>query len=206
MKTLKNWTLAGQYADRVELLVDEQHLFCLYVLESNLFRVLIKRHGELALDRTWSIAPQEDVPWEGRDRLSVAGFGLPGYQLGQQADSLTVATPQLRVTIHQPLWLEWEYCNAAGEWLPLAADRPTSAYLLNAHGDGVAHYQRRHQGERYYGLGEKRAIWSVPAAALKCVTWTRWVTTPPAPIRFISISRLPSRAGKRSALACFMTT
>ena len=109
MKTLKNWTLAGQYADRVELLVDEQHLFCLYVLESNLFRVLIKRHGELALDRTWSIAPQEDVPWEGRDRLSVAGFGLPGYQLGQQADSLTVATPQLRVTIHQPLWLEWAW-------------------------------------------------------------------------------------------------
>lgn len=77
MKTLKNWTLAGQYADRIELLVDERHLFCLYVLENHLCRVLIKRSGELALDRTWSIAPQTDVPWEGRDRLSVAGFSLP---------------------------------------------------------------------------------------------------------------------------------
>lgn len=65
MKTLKNWTLAAQHADHVELLVDERHRFCLYVLENDLFRVLIKREGELALDRTWSIAPQEDVPWEG---------------------------------------------------------------------------------------------------------------------------------------------
>jgi alpha-glucosidase len=29
------------------------------VLEENLFRVLIKRKGELALDRTWSIAPSK---------------------------------------------------------------------------------------------------------------------------------------------------
>lgn len=155
MKTLKNWTLAAQHADHVELLVDERHRFCLYVLEDGLFRVLIKREGELALDRTWSIAPQEDVPWEGRDRLSVAGFSLPGYQLRQEGERLMVSTPLLRVTVHQPLWLEWEYCNAAGEWRPLAADRPTSAYLLNAHGDGVAHYQRRFADERYYGLGEK---------------------------------------------------
>lgn len=68
---------------------------------------------------------------------------------------MVVSTPLLRVTVHQPLWLAWEYCNAAGEWRPLAADRPTSAYLLNAHGDGVAHYQRRFADERYYGLGEK---------------------------------------------------
>ncbi|BEM83728.1 alpha-glucosidase [Serratia marcescens] len=155
MKTLKNWTLAAQHADHVELLVDERHRFSLYVLENDLFRVLIKREGELALDRTWSIAPQEDVPWEGRDRLSVAGFSLPGYQLRQEGDRLVVSTPRLRVTVHQPLWLEWAYCNAAGEWRPLAADRPTSAYLLNAHGDGVAHYQRRFADERYYGLGEK---------------------------------------------------
>ncbi|WP_373365680.1 hypothetical protein, partial [Serratia marcescens] len=60
MKTLKNWTLAAQYADHVELLVDERHRFCLYVLEDGLFRVLIKRDGELALDRTWSIAPRPE--------------------------------------------------------------------------------------------------------------------------------------------------
>lgn len=49
MKTLKNWTLDKQSATHLELVVDEQHRLCLYVLEENLFRVLIKRKGELAL-------------------------------------------------------------------------------------------------------------------------------------------------------------
>ena len=155
MKTLKNWTLAGKYADRIELQVDGRHLFCLYVLEESMFRILIKRNGELALDRTWSIAPQEDVPWEGRDRLSVEGFSLPGYHLETYADRLIISSQHLRVTVHQPLWLAWEYLDADNQWRPLAEDRRTSAYLLNAHGDGVAHYQRRFADDRYYGLGEK---------------------------------------------------
>ena len=62
MKTLKNWTLQKQAAHHIELLVDGQHTLCLYVLEKTLFRVLLKRKGELALDRTWSIAPTQDVP------------------------------------------------------------------------------------------------------------------------------------------------
>ena len=45
MKTLKNWTLDTQSANHLELLVDSQHRLCLYVLEENLFRVLIKRKG-----------------------------------------------------------------------------------------------------------------------------------------------------------------
>jgi alpha-glucosidase len=155
MKTLKNWTVDTQSANHLELLVDNQHRLCLYVLEENLFRVLIKRKGELALDRTWSIAPEQDVPWEGRRRDDLSGFTCPAWTLTQQDDTLTVATEQLRVTVHQPLWLEWHYRNDAGEWQPLVNDRPTSAYLLNAHGDGVAHYLSRRKDERFYGLGEK---------------------------------------------------
>ena len=155
MKTLKNWTIDTQSANHLELLVDNQHRLCLYVLEENLFRVLIKRKGQLALDRTWSIAPEQDVPWEGRRRDDVSGFTCPAWTLTQQGDALTVATEQLRVTVHQPLWLEWHYRNEAGEWQPLVNDRPTSAYLLNAHGDGVAHYLSRRKDERFYGLGEK---------------------------------------------------
>ncbi|MCK3229807.1 alpha-glucosidase, partial [Escherichia coli] len=49
----------------------------------------------------------------------------------------------------------WSYRDEAGEWQPLANDRPTSAYLANAHGDGVAHYLSRRKDERFYGLGEK---------------------------------------------------
>jgi hypothetical protein len=65
-------------------------------------------------------------------------LSCPAWTLTQQDDTLTIATEQLRVTVHQPLWLEWHYRDDAGEWQPLVNDRPTSAYLLNAHGDGVA--------------------------------------------------------------------
>ncbi|EKN3951487.1 glycoside hydrolase family 31 protein [Yersinia enterocolitica] len=155
MKTLKNWLLINEYPDHLELLVDDRHIFCLYVLEPSLCRVLIKRNGELALNRTWSIAPEGDVPWSGRDRLSLAGFSMPGYQLEHHEDKLMVTTDCLRITIHQPLYLEWEYKNQHGEWQPLAADRPTSAYLLSPQGEAIAHYQRRYPNEQYYGLGEK---------------------------------------------------
>ena len=77
MKTLKHWELAGQDEAGVDLRVDGKHLFSLRVLEQGLIRVFIQRNGELALDRTWSIAPQNDAPWEGRDRLSTEGFSVP---------------------------------------------------------------------------------------------------------------------------------
>ncbi|MCE0826567.1 glycoside hydrolase family 31 protein [Buttiauxella sp. A2-C2_NF] len=155
MKTLKTWTLLKSDANHVELSVDGKHRLNLFVLEQGMFRVLIKRENKLALNRTWSIAPESDVPWEGRDRESLQGFTLPGFSIEELNETLRVSTDKLRVTVHQPLWLEWEYKNENGEWQMLASDRPTSAYLLNAHGDGVAHYQRRYKEEQYYGLGEK---------------------------------------------------
>lgn len=79
MKTLKNWVFRHQSADHVELLVDDKHVFRLYVLEPMLARVLVKQHGELKLNRTWSIAPQQDVPWQGRSRESSDGFSLPVF-------------------------------------------------------------------------------------------------------------------------------
>ncbi|MEG2112739.1 MAG: alpha-glucosidase domain-containing protein, partial [Hafnia sp.] len=97
MKTLKNWVLNHQAADHVELKVDDQHLFRIYVLESGLFRVLIKQRGELALNRTWSIAPQADVPWEGRDRESTEGFTLPAFELEQTDNGLRISTDRMRV-------------------------------------------------------------------------------------------------------------
>ena len=95
MKTLKSWTVDKQSANHLELVVDTQHRLCLYVLEENLFRVLIKRKGELALDRTWSIAPEQDVPWEGRRRDDLSGFTCPAWTLTQQDDTVTVGIEQV---------------------------------------------------------------------------------------------------------------
>ncbi|NCH58885.1 TIM-barrel domain-containing protein [Cronobacter dublinensis] len=155
MKTLKHWKLTHHDDHHVELKVDDAHTLCLWVLEPGLFRVAVKRRGAYALKRTWSIAPENDVPWEGRARDSLAGFSLPGFTLEETPERLTISSERLRVTVHQPLWLEWHYRDDRGHWQFLTSDRPTSAYLLNAHGDGVAHYQRREKDDRYYGLGEK---------------------------------------------------
>ncbi|EKS1843833.1 glycoside hydrolase family 31 protein [Cronobacter muytjensii] len=155
MKTLKHWRFTHSDDHHVELTVDDAHTLCVWVLEPGLFRVAVKRRGAYALNRTWSIAPGSDTPWEGRARDSLAGFSLPGFTLEETPERLTLSSERLRVTVHQPLWLEWHYRDDDGDWQFLNSDRPTSAYLLNAHGDGVAHYQRRQKDDRYYGLGEK---------------------------------------------------
>lgn len=154
MKTFKTWKFQSQGQGYVELLVEGRHVFRIYILEEGLARVLVLREGDLALDRTWSIAPRQDVPWEGRSRESVADFSLPAYRVHQLQDSLVLTTEKLRITVQQPLWLEWEYYDGQA-WKPLVSDRPTGAYALNAHGDGVEHYQLRTPEQRYYGLGEK---------------------------------------------------
>ncbi|UMX83187.1 hypothetical protein MJ561_10050 [Klebsiella pneumoniae] len=50
MKTLKHWSLHQQLEHHVELTVDGQHT-CACTYWKNLFRVLLKRRGQLALDR-----------------------------------------------------------------------------------------------------------------------------------------------------------
>lgn len=44
-ENIKNWKLQNQSAHHIELLVDGQHSLCLYILEENMFRVLLKRKG-----------------------------------------------------------------------------------------------------------------------------------------------------------------
>jgi len=127
MKTLKNWTLHQQAAHFVELKVEDRHFLRIYVLEEGLMRVLLKRDGQLALNRTWSIAPGQDVPWQGRDREALDGFALPGFTLVQDAQQVQIGTGRLRVTVHQPLCLSWEQFDGTN-WQPLAADRHTGAY------------------------------------------------------------------------------
>lgn len=156
MKILKQWILKHTGNHHVELLVEGKHTLSISILDSELFRVALKPNGEYSLDRTWSIDPAQDIPWEGRPRDELSGFKLPPFTVEQHEEQLVIATDLLKVTVHQPLWLEWSYRHSINEsWQFLTQDRTTSAYLLNAQGHGVAHYQSRYQDERYYGLGEK---------------------------------------------------
>ena len=155
MKTIKNWNFESQNGNEVILRCDNKHGLNLFVLEDNLIRVVFQRNDELRLDRTWMVAPDgKDVAWEGRERLSTDGFSLPNFTLNQTEKTLSIETEQLRLTIHQPLWMEWEH-KVNGQWLPLTKDRKTGAYQLGVSEPGVAHYMNRCDNELYYGLGEK---------------------------------------------------
>lgn len=155
MKSIKQWRFLSEQNNRIDIECDERHQLQLFILEDHIIRVLFKNKGELRLDKTWTVAPGEkDVPWEGRDRNSTDGFSLPKYSLKRHDDTLQIETAILRLTLHNPLWMEWEY-KSDEQWLPLTHDRKTGAYQLAVQGKGIAHFMHRSDDELYYGLGEK---------------------------------------------------
>ncbi len=155
MKTLKHWQLDTVENNEITLICDNKHSLHIYVLESNLFRVLIKRNQELRLDRTWTVSPNAaDIEWQGRKRDDLTGFSLPEFKYFEAENQLQIFTESLRLTVTQPLTMAWEH-KVDGQWLPLAKDRKTGAFEISPNQQGVAHYIHRGDNERYYGLGEK---------------------------------------------------
>ncbi|SHO57399.1 glycoside hydrolase family 31 protein [Vibrio quintilis] len=155
MKTVKHWQLEQQKENEIILQCDNRHSLHIFVLEHDLIRVLFQQNRQLRLNRTWTVAPENDeIPWEGRDRFATHGYSLPEFSIEQLDDQLRITTHQLRLTIHQPLWMSWEH-RAEGQWLPLAQDRKTGAYQLGVSEPGIAHFMHRESGELYFGLGEK---------------------------------------------------
>ncbi len=147
--------------------IDDRHRLDVEVLDTNLARVWIRRDGQAALDRTWSVVSGgQDVPFEGRDRADISGFPLPQTSTTSTGDGTVVESGRIRLTIHSaPLRLEVAW-NEDGEWTTLASDRTTGAYYLGSEAvdrDGmtsprrtdVAHFQSFDDSERVLGLGDK---------------------------------------------------
>lgn len=155
MRTLRNWALQHHDRDGATLVVEGRHRMTITVLEDTLIRVQLLRDGQWQLDRSWSVAPAEDVPWEGRHREDRSGFACPGCTV-TTGDDLVLETDMLRLTVSHPLRLKWE-CRStpSNPWRPLAEDRPTGAYQLARDGTALAHFMRRFPEERFFGLGEK---------------------------------------------------
>lgn len=155
MKTLKHWEWDSVTGNEVVLTCDNKHSLHVYVLESNIFRVLVKANKTLRLDRTWTVAPaSDDVDFQGRDRTSTEGFSLPAFDLAHDADKVEIATDALKLTITQPLQMHWEH-KVDGQWQALAHDRKTGAIQIAPKSQGVAHFVHRGDDEAYFGLGEK---------------------------------------------------
>jgi alpha-glucosidase len=132
---------------------DRAHVF---ILETDIIRVLVLPGGRLNQPRTFAIAPgTEDVAQDGRDRFDLAGFTQPEFAFEANTESLQIETAAIRLTVR----LEGFFCSWALrsriEWLPAASDRPTQAYNFGWWDERVYHYLRRERDEKYFGLGER---------------------------------------------------
>lgn len=134
----------------------EGHVAHVFVLEQDMIRVMILPKGELRFPRTWAIAPgAEDVATEGRDRFDLSGFALPEFTLEQGADTLSISTANIRLTIALTgFYCLWE-TQVDGAWQTAASDRYTQAYNFAWWDDKVYHYLKREADEQYFGLGER---------------------------------------------------
>lgn len=154
MRALRRWGVEAREESGLVLRVEERHLFRITVLEDNLVRVTLLNDGAYRHDRTWSIAPAEDVPFEGRLREDRSGFSCPPCQVREAEGRLVLETARLKVAVETPLALVWSVMSCEG-WVEVARDRPQDAYLLGRKEHRNHHHMRRIKGERIYGLGEK---------------------------------------------------
>ena len=155
MKTLKNWQFIKNHNHRIDISCDHGYQLHIFVLENDMLRVAFTKNNEFKVPHTWAITPnQTDVDWQGRNKWSLDGFTCPDYEIKQTEKTLEISTALLKLTIHQPLYLEWEY-KQDGKWKPLFTDRKTGAYLMGISNTEISHYVQRSTQDHYYGLGEK---------------------------------------------------
>jgi alpha-glucosidase len=152
--------LAEAQAGSLRLESDTGAVAQVFVLEPDIVRLVVLPDGRMRQPRTWAIAPgQEDVPYEGRDRLGLEGFALPAYELDDaDPETLELRTGRLRLRIRlEGLGCEWAL-RSGDSWVPVLRDRPTQAYDFGWWDGRVRHYLAREPGEQYFGLGEKTGV------------------------------------------------
>ena len=118
----------------------------------HMLRVALLRGGEELLP-TWSVCPGGgEVPLEGRDKLSAEGFSLLCPELTEDEEELRFSIDGVSFTVEKKNFR----IRAENEKGVLFADRSGLAYNFDGElGDGSAHYTRREEGERIFGLGDK---------------------------------------------------
>ena len=150
------FSLGERDGPRITLISDTKAVAHLFVLEEDVIRILLLAEGQVTSPPSWAVAPgAEDLAEPGRDRMDASGFSAPPFTLEEGAETITLTTKRLRLTLARTgLNCRWEQQGPAG-WQPMAEDRPTQPYNFGWWGEGACHYLRRHPGERYYGLGER---------------------------------------------------
>ena len=117
----------------------------------NMLRAALLRPG-VPLVPTWSVCPEGEVPLEGRDKLSTEGLRTVCPDIAEDTETLCFSLGDADFAIEKKNFR----ITARNEKGLLYADRSGLAYNFDGElGEGSAHYTRREEGERIFGLGDK---------------------------------------------------
>ena len=135
--------------------LDSQWRLRIHAMSDTLMRIVVEPQEGLPSRRTWMVAPQGDVPWEGRLRDDGKGFS-PAATDVVAGDGISVLTAgHFRVTLHHaPFRLVVEQ-KIADVWQPWISDRVTGGFALTENGQRIRHFQQRDAIDRHFGLGDK---------------------------------------------------
>lgn len=121
----------------------------------DLLRIVVEPGTGLPVNKSWMIAPEGDVPWEGRSRDDFFGFNPSDVTLSQNGDVSQIVAGKFRVTVQSnPFRIAVEQ-KCDGGWKPWISDRETGGFALTERGQRIRHFQKRESTDRHFGLGDK---------------------------------------------------
>ncbi|MEN9559654.1 MAG: hypothetical protein RLZZ502_865, partial [Pseudomonadota bacterium] len=146
MKTLQ-LTQLHTSQQTLALRLGNSHGMQVQALATNMMRVTLKPNAGFKEPYTWAIAPDVDVPWQGRRREDISGFTLPTTEIKQNTLGTTALSCEIDMDSEQLVW------RMHGE--EVARDRPQGAYWYSERLGAIRHFLARDPAELYYGLGDK---------------------------------------------------
>jgi len=137
-------------------------------LEPYLWRVAIVPDTGLTVPNTWMVAPEGEVPWTGRSRLSRDGFSCPELVI---KSNTCVANNFLKLDIApDPMALTVSVKrDAENEWQTILQDRPMAAYRYLAERGLMQHAQTRVLDAMHLGLGDKAGALDRTGKRFRCL-------------------------------------
>jgi alpha-glucosidase len=124
-------------------------------MSESLLRIVVAPRSGLPVERSWMVAPEGEVPWQGRPRDDMAGFAPPSVSYVASKNTHILTAGAFRVTVTgSPLRLEVEQ-KVGDAWKPWIQDRETGGFALTERGTRLRHFQQRPVSDRHFGLGDK---------------------------------------------------